>query len=287
MDTTNTDTPMEGVATGPPPGQTGAVLAPAPRSVPSLLRLYIQVLYSLFGVFLLGFGLLGFIGFGVNSDWKAAAFLLPTATTRGTVTGQHRAYGSLGGSRNGSSGSISIHALTYTFAGPDGTPCHGVSYTSADDAYQLDTSTAPDPDTPVGMAVSVQYVKGHPTLSRIRHLRTGVFGAYALGTIVFPLTGLFFLRGGLRLARRTCAMLAEGRQDPKTGNLYPPPGQERPKERPEGYEVTSFMTGPPRIREGQLYPPVLPRVLLVFGLLALMLLVDVSVFRQAVGRLGY
>ncbi len=269
------------------PSAEGAALTPAPRPVPPLLKAYLHILYSLPGVFLLGFGLLGFLGFGVNSDWKAASFLLPTATTRGTVTGQHRAYGSLGGSRNGSSGSIPIHALTYTFAGPDGTPCHGVSYTSADDAYQLDTSTAPDPDTPVGMAVSVEYVKGHPTLSRIRHLRTGVFGAYALGTIVFPLAGLFFLRGGLRLARRTCAMLAGGRQDPKTGNLYPPPGQEQPKERPEGYEVTSFMTGPPRIREGQLYAPALPRVLLVFGLLAVMLLVDIAVFGQAVRHLGY
>ncbi len=181
--------------------QNEAALALPPRPVPSLLRLYLRALYSLPGVLLLGFGLCMFVGFGVNSDWKAAAFLLPTASAQGSVTGLHSAHGSLGGSRNGSNGTVTVEAITYTFTTPGGASHQGVSYTNPGDASYLDVSDALS--TPQGMTVPIQYVKGHPTLSRIRRLRTGVFGAFSVASIVFPLMGLLLLRGGLRAAQRT------------------------------------------------------------------------------------
>lgn len=263
----------------------GVALAPAPRPVPALLRVHLHVLYSLPAVFFLGFGLIAFLCFGLDSDWKAAAFLLPTASAPGTVTGQYPSKVNLGSGRY--SKSIVTDALTYTFAGPGGAPYHGVSYTSADDDYQLDTSAAPEPDSPVGLPVSVQYVEGHPALSRIRHLHTGVYSASMLAMVIWPITGLFLLRGSLRLARRTCLLLAQGRQDPSTGNLYPPPGQEQPKDTADGFELTNVMTGPPRIEGGQLYPPAVGRVLLVFGLLAAILLGDVALLQRGVSQLGY
>ena len=267
------------------PTQGKAALAPPPRPVPPLLRLYISVLYSLPGVLLLGFGLCLFTAFGVNSDWKAAAFFLPTASVQGTVTGLHSTYGGLGGSRNGSSGTTTVEAITYTFTAPGGASYRGVSYTSADDASHLDVSDAPN--TPQGRAVPIQYVKEHPTLSRIHGLRTGVFEAFHVATVVFPLVGLLLLRGGLRAAQRTHMLLAEGSQDPATSKLYPPPGQKRPNDAAGGYEITSFMTGPPHIEGGQLYPPRLPRLLFVFSLLALMLLTTLSLLGQVVRHLGY
>lgn len=266
-------------------GQAGIALASVPRPVPALLRVHLHVLYSLPAVFFLGFGLIAFLCFGLDSDWKAAAFLLPTASARGTVTGQYPAKGTHSSGSHG--GGIAIDAITYTFAGPGGTLYRGVSYTSADDNYQLDTSAAPDSDSPVGLPVSVQYVKGHPALSRIRHLRTGVFNASMLAMVIWPITGLFLLRGSLRLARRTCLLLAQGRQDPSTGNLYPPPGQEQPKDPADGFELTSVMTGPPLVAGGQLYPPAMGRVLLVFGLLAVILLGDVALLQRGISQLGY
>lgn len=287
-DTTDDDTPDQGGASGPSAAQPNAVaLMPAPRPVPALLRVYLHALYSLPGVFVLGFGLCMFTAFGLNSDWKAAAFLLPTASARGIVTGQYETNGSIGGGRNGGRGNTEITAVTYTFPGPGGVPCHGVSYGTSEDIYWVDTTGTPDPNSLDDAPVSVQYVKGYPALSRIRRLRTGVFGAYTLATFIFPLTGFFFLRGCLRLARRTCLVLSEGRQDPSTGNLYPPPGQERPKDPVGGFELIDFMTGPPHIEDGQLYPPAMGRVLLVFGLLAVILLGDVALLQRGVSQLGY
>lgn len=261
------------------PEDNGTALAPAPRSVPFLLRFYIQLLYSQPAIFLLGIGLCGFIGFGVNSDWKAAAFLLPTATAHGTVTGIHQANGSLGGSKNGSAGTIAIEAVSYTFAVPGGATHRSVSYFTADAPYQLDTGEGMNEDNPAGTPVTVQYVKEHPALSRIRGMRTGIFEAYSVATLVFPLAGFFVLGRGLKAARWTRALLAQGSQDPATGNLHPAPGQERPTDPPGGYKVNSFMAGSPRIRAGQLYAPSAFRLLLVCLLPAIMIRLVIAVLQ--------
>lgn len=269
---TNNNAPQDNGTSASPPGRNGGTaLEPAPRSVPALLRLYIQMLYSQPAIFLLGIGLSGFIGFGVNSDWKAAAFLLPTATVHGTVTGVHPSSGSLGGSKNGSTGNIAIDAVSYTFAVPGGASYHGRSYFTADAPYQLDTGEEMNEDTPAGTPVTVQYVKEHPALSRIRGMRTGVFEAYSIAALVFPLAGFFILGRGLKAARWTCTLLAQGRQDLTTGNLHPAPGQERPTDPQGGYGVNSFMAGSPRIRAGQLYAPSVFRLLVVCFLPAIMI----------------
>ena len=115
---------------------------------------------------------------------------------------------------------------------------------------------------------------------------------------MFLLAGLFLAKGTLDLWRRLCSALADGQQDPETGNLsYPdggmgkplrPPGRRRDRTledanvaaKPDTLPLGDLMTGAPPVRDGRLQPPRLRSLILVCILPTLMLLLLYATFRQ-------
>ena len=273
-------------------------LGPAPRPIPWSLRAYLGLLYGQIAIFFLGMGGAGFYGFALHADVKSLLYFLPTGNAQGVVTGLRDTKTSEGGGRH--SRGTPIYALSYTYAMPGGPTRRGVSYSVGTwNVPSLDEDSGlGDDDNVVGRKVPVQYVTQFPSVSRIKGLRSNVFGLEGVFVSVFLAAGLFLTKGTLDLWRRLCSALSDGVQDPETGNLsYPdgglgkpirPPGRRRDKTlidasvpaKPDTLALGDLMTGAPPVRDGLLQPPRFRSVVLVCILPTLTLLLLYASLRQ-------
>lgn len=172
------------------------VLAEPPRPVPLSLRgrLLLGGVGQL-GWLLLGFGLVFVWIFALNADVGCIRFAGTLETAPGRITRVERTRASEGGGEHSKGTPVYAHA--YAFRGPDGAEREGVSYR---------TGRGPD----VGAAVTVEFPAGRPDVSRIRGMRSAIFGPWAVFPVIFPLVGLLLVLGGLWHGSRIAALLARG-----------------------------------------------------------------------------
>jgi hypothetical protein len=162
-----------------------------PRLVPPLVQ--IRVLFggvlNQIGWLLFGFGMIFVWVFAANIDWSFVQFRGPLDTAPGAVT-ESRPTGSSENRRQ-------IHEIHYTFMTPDEHTHQGVCY-----SLGLPMSA--------GEKVTVEYPAGRPETSRIKGMRTGMFGAFVLFVAIFPAVALVLVAIGLRSGRRGLRLLKHG-----------------------------------------------------------------------------
>ncbi|HET7291584.1 MAG TPA: DUF3592 domain-containing protein [Vicinamibacteria bacterium] len=167
-------------------------LAPPPRSLPLGLRAL-----ALFGPPL---GLAGWVLLAFTSPFVWAfvlnADLLSPVLFRGDVD---RVEGRVTSAREtgASEGDVPVHAVGYSYRGPDGADLDGVSYV---------TGGPPA----VGAAVTVEYLTLRPLTSRIQGMRSATFGPGAGFVVIFPALGALLAGLGLRSGLRRLRLLRSG-----------------------------------------------------------------------------
>lgn len=176
--------------------KTDFFLAPAPRVVPLSLRLSL-LLGGLgqVGWLILGFGMVFFWGFAWRADLSFVLFYGPRGQAEGRITEITQTGASVGGGE-GRAGTP-IYAYRYRFADPAGVERTGVSYR---------TGRAGE----VGDAVTVEYPRGWPTMSRIAGMRREIWEAWAVLLALLPLLGLAFIVARARSGRKAAHLLQCG-----------------------------------------------------------------------------
>jgi hypothetical protein len=170
------------------------------REVLLPLRLYALFagVFSQFGWVFFGFGMIAFWGLAVHSEaftgWK---FIGPLQTAPGVVSTITKT----GASEN----DVRIYVINYTFR-PVGSPTRvvGASYTTGE---LMGKGMMP---AAKGMPVTVEYRAGHPSYSRIRGLRSAMFGPGVLFAMLFPAFGLSLILICVCKGRRINRLLALG-----------------------------------------------------------------------------
>ncbi|MGH8567918.1 MAG: DUF3592 domain-containing protein [Gammaproteobacteria bacterium] len=161
-------------------------LAPPPRPVPFLLRAQVLFggVFSIIGWIFFSFGMIFAVVFGSLADLTSwYHFRGPLATAGGTLLEVTETSASENKTR--------IYAYKYSFRA-EGANYEGVSY-------------LPGRQHEPGEQVTLEYVEGNPSLSRIRGMRRAEFGPWVLFVLIFPGLGFIFilvsLRGGLKANR--------------------------------------------------------------------------------------
>ena len=167
-------------------------IEPAPRSVPASTRR--RLLYgrptAQVGWAFLAAGMIFFWVFGWRCEfWTMLQFSRSTAYAHGAVTGVE----DTGSSEN----EERIFRISYRF------DVDGTSYTGA--SYGFHNQFAGSEP------VSIEYVTGSPSVSRIDGMRREPFSAWAMLVTIFPGLGLLFAFLGLRAGRRDMRVLVHGR----------------------------------------------------------------------------
>ncbi len=178
----------------------GCNLSKPPRDVPGLVSC--QLLFggalSQIGWLLFGFGAVFFWAFAMNSDLPTLlAFGGELEQRQGVATRWEKTRATEGGSKNRLG--MPVYATHYSFKTPDGKEYSGVSYATG--SYR-----------PKGTAVTVEYPRGNPAMSRIQGTRRAVFGAWAGIMGLFPFAGLALAGVGLAKGTRARQLLANGKQ---------------------------------------------------------------------------
>ncbi len=133
---------------------------------------------------------------GVNSDLPALwQFDGELETVQGKVTKSEKTAFTEGGSRTRRG--TRVYANHYTFTTDDGRTVAGVSYARG---------RALKP----GQQATIEFVKGEPTVSRIRGMRTRMLSPWAGVVYVLPLVGVLFVFAGMRRGWKACRLLADG-----------------------------------------------------------------------------
>ena len=182
------------------------VLADPPREVPRLVC-WANLLGGFYNQFAwLWLGITGAVMwfFVPNADWTGLYhFRGDLATAEGVVLESRET--------NCSVNDVEVYAQTYRFTASDGAEYRNTSYATG---RRLEE----------GAAVTVEYVPGNPSISRIRGMRRGMFGVEGwegalIGGIfvVFPAVGIGMLGVGLRKGIKANRMLASGK--PALGKL--------------------------------------------------------------------
>jgi hypothetical protein len=149
------------------------------------------------GWFFFGFGLIFVWVFGLNSDVTSFFYFLRTVeTTRGVITASSKTGASEGGSDT--SQGTPIYANYYTFSASDGRDYQGVSYATG---RQLQ----------VNRSITIEYIKGNPSISRIKGMRRAIFGPFGLISFIFPIIGFFVIYDGLKKGFKASRLLKHGR----------------------------------------------------------------------------
>ena len=190
----------EAPATAPPPepslpspSDVPQVLAPAPREVPTTLRL--QVLFggvmSQMGWFFLGFGMIFVWVFGAHADILSLYhFRGRLATATGVVLESN--------STRVSYNERPVFAYHYSFVTPNGQQHEGVSCS----VRRLEP----------GSRVTVEYREAKPSVSRIQGMGRGALPWWvSLFVCIFPAVGIGFIIPALRHGRKACRLLGNGR----------------------------------------------------------------------------
>lgn len=207
-----TTPPSDGAFEPPDPGLPGAgrsdstrekavpALADPPRDVPRLAY-WANLLGGFMNQFAwLWLGITGAVMwfFVPNADWSGLYhFRGDLATAEGVVLESRET--------NCSVNDVEVYAQTYRFTASDGAEYQNTSYATG---LRLEE----------GATVTVEYVPGNPSISRIRGMRRGIFGVEGwegvlIGGVfvVFPAIGIGMLVVGLRKGMKANRMLAGGK----------------------------------------------------------------------------
>lgn len=180
-------------------GPNGFSLTGPPRSVPLLVRgrILFGGFVSQFGWAFFGFGMVFFWIFALNADllgWYFFSGELETA--KGVVTRSEETRASEGGSEHS-----------------EGTPVYKNHYRFTYGEWEYEGSSyATGRRKEAGKAVTIEFPRGDPERSRIRGMRTAVFGPMAALAAIFPAVGLCFIVAGLRKGRKAMRLLVHGKQ---------------------------------------------------------------------------
>jgi len=142
-----------------------------------------------FGWFFLGFGMIFFIAFALNSDWSFIYFQGDIITIEGTASGFVEI--------DASEGEVPVFENHYYFISDDGVEYEGVSYATGQRVFSGDT-------------VVIEYPEGKPEYSRIKGMRREIFSSLVVWTVIFPLVGLVFILLGLKRSIRALRLLKNG-----------------------------------------------------------------------------
>lgn len=167
-------------------------LSQPPRAVPLMVRS--KVLFggflNLFGWVFFGFGLIFFWVFAMNADLGSFFHFRGEPETAPGVVLQSRATGASENKRK-------VYAVDYSFT------AHGAQY----QGMSYSTGERPSPKDPV----TVEFVRGNPSISRVQGMRRAMFSGWAAFVCVFPLVGLVFVVFGLKSGFRANHLLANGK----------------------------------------------------------------------------
>jgi hypothetical protein len=143
-----------------------------------------------FGWIFFGFGLIFVWAFALQAD-VASPFLFrfQTKSTQGIVERVQES--------SASENETAIFEVSYTYFDNLGRQQSGTSYSTG----------APG----VGARVTVEYLTGFPSISRVEGMRRKPFGPFALISILFPLIGLGFLYAGIKYGLKANRLLKQGR----------------------------------------------------------------------------
>jgi hypothetical protein len=169
-----------------------AILLP-PRPVPVCVRLAAMfggVLQQI-GWLMLGFGMVFFYGFTLQSDWSGPMFaLMDTERATGTVVSVD--------DTNASENDAPVFRIAYTFVAASGRKVEALAYA---------TGYAPE----AGQRLGVTYLRSQPEVARVDGMRRTTFGPLAAIAGIFPLIGAVFVAFGLREGWKANRLLGTGR----------------------------------------------------------------------------
>lgn len=168
------------------------VLAQGPRTVPFALkaRLYNFNVMSIVGWSLISFGMIFVWVFAMQSDiaslwqWNGPLEHAPArvVSSRATSNKINNSY---------------VYEFTYVFTGPDGAEHGGRSYKTG--GYYDSRN------------VEAEFPSGNPGRSRLRGMRTSVWGPWGSLLGLIPIVGVFFVSFGLLRGRRAVTLLSRGK----------------------------------------------------------------------------
>ena len=143
-----------------------------------------------FGWLFFGFGMIFVWIFALQSDVTSLfLFSFQTNTTQGFVESVEES--------NASENDTTIYELSYTYFDQLGREHSGKSYSTG---YPV-----------VEGQVTVEYLDGIPSISRVQGMRRKPFGAFGLISVIFPLIGSAFISAGIRYGLKANRLLAKGR----------------------------------------------------------------------------
>lgn len=240
-------------------------LGPPPRTVPWQTPFYLVLITTWVGWLLLltlGWLFWNYCAFG--PDVKAILFRAPLRDVTGQVTQvtRTRLREGTGEAQSRYASHLQtrpIYAVRYAYPLPDngkglGGAGTGTSYLGGDE----DGLPSTDENGPAaesswtlqpGMTVPVEYIQIHPTLSRVRGMRSNVYPPFVLISLCIPAGAIFFMLPGLRSFRRIRFLLASGVVDKQGKNLEDPAGHLLP------LPIDGAAAGWLGIRDGQLHAP--------------------------------
>jgi len=161
------------------------------RKIPFTTR--ISILFggfkSQFGWFFLGFGLVFFWAFAMNSDFSFMQFKGKIITTEGIAIRSQ--------DTDASEGDLQVYENYFRFTADDGLEYEGISYATGQRIITGDTLT-------------IEYPEGKPQYARILGMRMQTFSTVAVWTVLFPLVGLVFILMGTRRSLRALRLLKYG-----------------------------------------------------------------------------
>jgi len=178
-------------------------LGKPPRFIPLSLKTYLLFggFLNQFGWFFFGFGMIFFWIFALNSDITSWFYFRNNIeVTRGAVLFSEDTGASVGGSRSRTgrySRGTPIVAIHYSFK-VNNRSYNGVSYATGE---YLAPKTS----------VTIEYKKDNPNISRIKGMRTKIFGPGPIFVIIFPIIGLCFIFAGLKRGIKSIDLLQSGR----------------------------------------------------------------------------
>lgn len=174
-------------------------LTGSPRSVPILVRCRILFggFLNQFGWLFFGFGMIFFWFFALNADLLGWYFFSgELETVQGIVTNSEKTGSSEGGSEHSKGTPIFANHYEFTYLGEK---YNGTSYATGKRKAK-------------GAKVKIELPKGNPDRSRIKGMRTAVFGPLAAFVVIFPSIGLCIIIAGLIKGRKTLRLLAHGKK---------------------------------------------------------------------------
>ena len=142
-----------------------------------------------FGWAFFGFGLIFFWAFAMNSDLSFLYYTGEMITVEGTATYSIET--------DATEGNVTVIENHYKYKTEDGLEFEGFSYATGQDIQ-------------AGEAIKVEYPEGKPQYSRIKGMRSQIFGPEVLWVVLFPFIGLIFILFGIKRSMRVLRLLKHG-----------------------------------------------------------------------------